>query len=108
MPSEADLSSGLRPSERDLSAEGSGRVERDPEEVERTVLVEVIELLPVRPTVAELCQMLTPCSQDKGRVETVRHAIRDLRGWGLLRYRDDDQLVEPTPAAVQAFTLLTR
>jgi hypothetical protein len=91
-----------------MSAELSTRAESDPEEAECTVLTEVIELLPVRPTVSELCLRLTADSQDKSRVEKIRHAIRDLRGWGLLRYRDDDQLVEPTPAAVQAFTLLTR
>jgi hypothetical protein len=83
-----------------VSAEAPTRAEPDPESAECAVLSEVIELLPVRLTVAELCQKITAGSQDKWRVETARHAIRDLRGWGLLRYRDDDQLVEPTAAAV--------
>jgi hypothetical protein len=91
-----------------MTVEVSTGAERDPEEAERTVLEEVVELLPVRLTVSELCQRIIAGSQDKWRVEAVRHAIRDLRGWSLLRYRDDVQLVEPPPAAVQAFTLLTR
>jgi hypothetical protein len=75
--------------------------------VERAVLEKVIELLPVRMTVAELCLWIAANLEDDGEVETIRHAIRDLKRWGLLRYRNDDQIVEPTRAAVQAFALLT-
>lgn len=91
-----------------MSTGVSTRAEPDPEDAECTVLKEVVELLPLRLTVSELCKKITAGSQDTRRTETIRHAIRDLRGWDLLRYRDDDQLVEPTLAAVQAFTLLTR
>jgi len=86
--------------EHDVKAEVPIRAEPDPELAEREVLEGVIELLPVRLTVSELCQKITSGSQEKWRVERARNAIRELKGWGLLRYRDDDQLVEPTPAAV--------
>lgn len=91
-----------------MTAEVSTRGEPDPELVERAVLEEVVELLPVRLTVSELCQKITAGSQDKGRLEVVRHAVRDLRGWGLVRYRDVEQLVEPTPAAIHFFDLFNR
>lgn len=91
-----------------MRAEVSTRVEPDPALAECAVLEEVIELFPVRPTVSELCQKITAGSQDKRRLERVRHAIRDLRGWGLLRYRDDEQLVEPTPAAIHFSDLFNR
>jgi len=80
----------------------------DPELVERAVLEEVIELLPIRLAVSELCLRIATDPRDKSRTETIRHAIRDLRGWGLFRYRDDDQLVEPTQAAVRFFELFNR
>lgn len=86
----------------------SNSAEPDPESAECEVLEEIIELLPIRLTVSELCQKVTSGSQDKRRVERARNAIRDLRGWGLLRYRDDDQLVEPTPAAVHFSDLFNR
>lgn len=79
-----------------------------PEPVERAVLEEVIELLPVCLTVNELCLWIAADPEDDREVEVIRHAIRDLKRSGLLRYRSDDQLVEPTQAAVQAFALLTR
>ncbi len=77
------------------------------EAVERAVLEEVIELLPVRMTVAELCLWIAANPEDDREVETIRDAIRDLKRSGLLRYRNDGMVVEPTRAAVQAFALLT-
>jgi hypothetical protein len=78
-----------------------------PEHVERAVLEAVIDLLPIRLTVTELCLRIAADPEDRREVEVVRHAIRDLKRSGLLRYRNDDQIVEPTQAAVQAFALLT-
>ncbi len=78
-----------------------------PEALERAVLEEVIELLPVRMTVDELCSWIAANPEDHREVDTIREAIRDLKRSGLLRYRNDDQVVEPTQAAVQAFALLT-
>lgn len=44
--------------------------------------------------------------EDELEVETIEHAIRSLRGSGLLRYRNDDRVVEPTHAALCAAALL--
>lgn len=79
-----------------------------PGPVERAILEEVIELLPVRMMVKELCLWIAANPEDDREVETIRDAIRDLKRSGLLRYRNDDLVVEPTQAAVQAFALLTR
>jgi hypothetical protein len=91
-----------------MSIKSSTLPKYDPELVERPALEEVIELLPVRLTVSELCQRITADPQDERAVEAVRQAISDLRSWGLFRYRNDDQIVEPTQAAMQSFRLLTR
>ncbi|HEY8814826.1 MAG TPA: hypothetical protein VIP57_06950 [Candidatus Dormibacteraeota bacterium] len=91
-----------------MSAESSTPPKSDPELVECAVLEEVIDLLPIRLTVPELCLKIAADSRDKSKIEMIRHAIRDLRGWGLFRYRDDDQLVEPTQAAVHFFELFNR
>jgi hypothetical protein len=77
------------------------------EHVERAVLEAVIALLPVRMTIAELCLWIAADPEDSREVETIRRAIRDLKRSGLLRCRNDDQVVEPTQAAVRAFALLT-
>jgi hypothetical protein len=58
-------------------------------------------------TVAELCLWIAANPEDDREVDTIRDAIRDLKRSGLLRYRSDDQVVEPTQAAVRAFALLT-
>jgi hypothetical protein len=78
-----------------------------PEHVEHAVLMAVIDLLPVRMTVAELCLWIAANPEDDREVDTIRDAIRDLKRSGLLRCRNDDQVVEPTQAAVRAFALLT-
>lgn len=78
-----------------------------PKPVERAILEEVIELLPVRMTVTELCSWIAANPEDGREAETIKDAIRDLKRSGLMRYRNDDQVVEPTQAAVQAFALLT-
>lgn len=78
----------------------------DPEKVGRTVLFEVIELHPERLTVAELSQRIAVDPEDGEEIEMIVHAIRDLRCSGLVRYRNGDQLVEPTHAALRAAALL--
>jgi hypothetical protein len=75
--------------------------------VERAVLEAAIELHPVRLTVTEWPLRIAADPEDDREVETVRYAIRDLRRAGLLRYRNDDQVVEPTHVAFHAFALLT-
>lgn len=75
--------------------------------LERTVLAEVIELHPELLTIAELIQRIARRPEDETTKEEIRNAIRDLRRSGLVRYRDDGEVVEPTHAALRAFDLLT-
>lgn len=74
---------------------------------ERMVLEEVVELHPERLTIRELILRIATDPNDAARVEKIRQAIQELRRSGLIRYRDDDELVEPTHAAIRAFLLLT-
>jgi hypothetical protein len=90
-----------------MTADATSSPVYDPELVEHAVLLEVIELHPARLTVAELSLRIVTDPEDRMEVETITHAIRDLRRSGLLRYRSDDQVVEPTHAALQAHALLT-
>jgi hypothetical protein len=78
----------------------------NPALVEQVILEEAIELHPQRLTVGELSLRIVADPDDRMEVETVTHAIRDLRRSGLFRYRNDDQLVEPTHAALRACALL--
>ena len=75
-------------------------------DLERTILTEVIELHPELLTIAELILWIARRPEDERKKEEIRNAIRDLRRSGLVRYRDDE-VVEPTYAAVRAFELLT-
>jgi hypothetical protein len=77
------------------------------EELERTVLHEIVELHPERLTIPELILRIARDPGDEATAERVRIATRDLRQSGLARYRDDDEIVEPTHAALRAFVLLT-
>jgi len=70
------------------------------------ILEEAIELHPQRLTVGELSLRIVSDPEDSMEVEAATHAIRDLRGSGLLRYRNDDGVVEPTHAAIRAAALL--
>jgi hypothetical protein len=75
--------------------------------VKQVVLDDVIELYPQRLTVAELALRIVSDPDDSREVEIVAEAIRDLRRSGLFRYRNHDQVVEPTHAALEAHALLT-
>lgn len=74
-------------------------------QVEQVVLEIVIELHPDRLTIPELI-LKVAADRDQLEGEDVRFAIRDLRASGLLRYRNDDQVVEPTHAALRVAGLL--
>lgn len=78
----------------------------DPEVVERVVLEEAIDLHPQRLTAPELALRIVTNPDDRMEMETAIQAIRELRRSGLLRYRDDDEVVEPTPSALRAHALL--
>ena len=77
------------------------------EELERTVLHEIVELHPERLTIPELILRIARDPYDEATAEKIRIATRDLRRSGLARYRNDDEVVEPTHAALRAFVLLT-
>jgi hypothetical protein len=74
--------------------------------VARAILEEAIDLHPQRLTVDELSLRVVADPADGREVETASEAIRDLRRSGLLRYRNDDRVVEPTHAAFCARALL--
>lgn len=76
-------------------------------DLERTTLMEVIELHPERLTIDELIIRTATDPDDFKKADPIRQAIRDLRRSGLVRYRNDDELVEPTHAALAAYELLT-
>lgn len=78
----------------------------DPEVVERTILEEVLELHPRRLTADALLLRIVGDPEDDREVETATDAIRKLGVSGLVRQRDDDQMVTPTQAALRAFELL--
>lgn len=74
-------------------------------QVERAVLEEVLNLHPDHLTIHELVLKIG-ADRDVLDGETIRHAIRDLRASGLLRYVGD--VVAPTYAALRAAFLLLR
>ena len=57
---------------------------------------------------AELVQRIASDPMDGREIDTASEAISDLRGAGLVRYRNDDQVVEPTHAALETVKLLAR
>lgn len=77
------------------------------QELERTVLHEIVELHPEQLTIPELILRIARDPGDKATGEKVRIAARELRGSGLARYRNGDEIVEPTHAALRAFVLFT-
>jgi hypothetical protein len=74
----------------------------DPALVRQVILDEALELHPQRLTVRELSLRIVSDPGDGSEMEAAADAIRDLRRSGLLRYRNDDQVVEPTHAAFSA------
>jgi hypothetical protein len=85
-----------------MAADGATSPRYDPALVEQAILEEAIELHPQRLTVRELSLRIVSDPDDSREVETAACAIRDLRRSGLLRYRNDDEVVEPTHAAFSA------
>lgn len=78
----------------------------DPEHVERAVLEEVLRRHPERLTIGELSLRIVGDPEDELEVEIAAEAIHDLRASGVVRYREDDQLVEPTHAVLRYVELL--
>jgi hypothetical protein len=72
-----------------------------------TVILEVAAALnPVRLSEADLTLKIVSDPGDDREVATATRAIRNLREFGLFAERDDE-IVEPTPAALKACALLT-
>lgn len=78
----------------------------NPELVARAVLEEVLRRHPERLTIAELSLWIVGDPEDDLEVETAIEAIHNLRASGLVRYRNDDRVVEATHAALRAAALL--
>lgn len=78
-----------------------------PAEFEQAALNEIVELHPEHLTIPELILRIARDPEDEVTEEKIRHAVRELRRSGLARYRDEDEVVEPTHAALRAFELLT-
>lgn len=79
----------------------------DPEAVAQAIFIEAVEHRPLRLTVDELVMRVVSDPGDGEEVETATDALRDLRRSGLVRYRNDDRLVEVTQAGLRAHELLT-
>lgn len=75
--------------------------------VEAVILEVAAELHPENLSAGGLSLRIVRDPDDSREVETAARAIRGLREFGLLKDRDDE-LVEPTQAALRVFDLLTR
>ena len=73
--------------------------------VEAVFLEVAAELHPQHLTATDLSLRIVGHPDDGREVETAAEAIRNLREFGLFRLRDDE-IVEPTPAALRAHALL--
>ena len=78
----------------------------DVAKVEAVVLEIAAELHPEHLSTGGLLLEVVGDPEDRREIETGVQAIRSLREVGLFTHRDDE-LVEPTPAAVRAVKLLT-
>ena len=73
--------------------------------VEAVILEVAAELHPDCLTTMELSLEIVGDAGDRRELDTATQAIRNLREFGLFRVRDDD-VVEPTHAALRAVALL--
>jgi hypothetical protein len=74
--------------------------------VEGVVLEIAVELHPEHLSTEGLLRRIVSNPDDAREMETGVQAIRNLGEFGLLTQRDDE-IVEPTPAAIRAVALLT-
>ena len=89
-----------------LGADSAAPPKYNPEVVAQVILEEAVELHPERLTARELSLKIISDPDDAKEVETAAQAIRNLRKFGLFSDRDDE-IVEPTQAALRAVALLT-
>jgi hypothetical protein len=78
----------------------------DVAKVEAVILEVAAELHPQHLTARELSLKIISDAEDTREVKTATQAIRNLREFGLFSIRDDE-IVEPTPAALRACALFT-
>jgi aryl-alcohol dehydrogenase-like predicted oxidoreductase len=78
----------------------------DPVKVGAVLLHEIVEQHPTCLTVEGLGLRIVGDPEDEREIETVLKAIRELRESGLVRYEDVVGIVEPTQAALHAYSLL--
>lgn len=76
-----------------------------PTELERIVITEILQLYPL--TISELIIRVASNPDDGATEDRVRIITRDLRRDGVVRYRNNDEVVEPTRAAIRMDELLT-
>jgi hypothetical protein len=74
--------------------------------VETVILQVAAEMHPRNLTAKELALRIVSDADDTREVETAAQAIRNLREFGLFVGREDE-IVQPTPAALRACALLT-
>jgi hypothetical protein len=74
--------------------------------VEGVILEVAAELHPRHLSTGGLLLEIVSDPDDAREIETGTQAIRNLREFGLFAHRDDE-IVEPTPAALRAVALLT-
>jgi hypothetical protein len=74
--------------------------------VESVILEEAAELHPRHLTARDLALKIVSDPDDTREIETVAQAIHNLREFNLFSVRDDE-IVEPTAAALRAVALLT-
>lgn len=73
--------------------------------VETVILEVVVELVPQCLPVKKLSSIIVSDPRDRREMETLEHAVRNLREVGLFQDRNDE-IVEPTPAGFHAVGLL--
>lgn len=78
----------------------------DVAKVEAVILEVAAELHPQNLTARDLSLRIVGNANDTREIETAVQAIKGLREFGLFVVRDDE-IVEPTPAALRACALLT-
>jgi hypothetical protein len=78
----------------------------DVAKVEAVILEVAAELHPQNLTAWDLSLKIVSNADDTREVETAAQAILSLREFGLFAVREDE-IVEPTPAALRACALLT-
>jgi hypothetical protein len=95
----------VRPSQRQRSAGVEAPPEYNVEIVETVILELAAELHPLHLSMGGLLRKIISNPNDAKEVQTGVQAVRNLRELGLFTHREDE-IVEPTPAALRAFALL--